>query len=69
MTDKTIDEHKAELAKALQEAATQQQIPQGAQGAFGLPNIWGLVAGRLIDVIEEIVIDLIRAEQNKRSGS
>lgn len=59
MTSKSIDEHKADLAKALQEAASQPQTPAGAAGAFGIPNLWGLVAAHLIEAIEAIVQDAI----------
>ena len=60
----TLDERKAELAKVLHEAATQPQTPEGAAGAFGLPNLWGLVASHLIDAIEAIVRDIL-AEKDK----
>lgn len=59
MTSKSIDERKADLAAALQQAASQPQTPQGAAGAFGIPNFWGLVASHLIEAIEAIVQDAI----------
>lgn len=65
MTDKTLDEHKAELAELLKNAAEQKETPEGAQGAFGIPNLWGLVASRLFDAIEQIVQDAIQQRLNK----
>jgi len=66
MTDKTIDEKKAELAKLLENAAHQKETPEGAQGAFGLPNLWALVASHLFDAIEQIVQEAIK---NARESS
>ena len=65
MTDKTLDEHKAELAELMKNASEQTATPEGAQGAFGIPNLWGLVAARLFDAFEQIVQDAIQQHLNK----
>jgi len=66
MTDKTIDERKAELAKLLEEASNQAATPEGAQGAFGIPNLWGLVAAHLFDAFEQIVQEAIQRLQEQQ---
>ena len=66
MTDKTIDQQKAELAELLKNAAKQKETPEGASGAFGLPNLWALVASHLFDAIQQIVQDAIKQSQQNR---
>ena len=61
MTDKTIDQHKAELAELLEDASKQSATPEGAQGAFGMPNLWAMVASHLFDAFEQIVQEAIKA--------
>jgi len=66
MTDKTIDQHKAELAELLEDASKQSATPEGAQGAFGVPNLWALVASRLFDAIEQIIQEAIQQRLQKK---
>ncbi|HMF68913.1 MAG TPA: hypothetical protein VK602_15050 [Phyllobacterium sp.] len=66
MTEKTIDEHKAELAQLLEDASKQTATPEGAQGAFGMPNLWGMVASHLFDAIEQIIQTAIQQRLDKQ---
>jgi hypothetical protein len=68
MTDKTIDERKAELAELLKDASNQPATPEGAQGAFSIPNLWGLVAAHLFDAIEQIVQEAIQRLRDEQKG-
>jgi len=61
--EKTTDELKAELAKLLERASKQTATPEGASGAFGMPNLWGLVAAHLITAIEQIVREAFQRYQ------
>lgn len=51
MIDK--NEMARELAEKMQQAATQPEPLEGTAGLIGGASLWGLVASRLIDMMEE----------------
>jgi hypothetical protein len=55
---KTTDERKAELAQLLRAASNQIPVDSemlDAERMVGQPDLWGVVAAKLIDIIEETV--------------
>lgn len=64
-----LDSYKRELAQTFQAAVEQPEAPEGAASAFGMASLWGLVASRLIDMIEQIARELIEERINKDKSS
>lgn len=64
----TLDEHKADLAKKLTDAAASAPAapPGQARGFLGGINIWSILAGHLIDAIKAIVDEAIAARDKDR---
>ena len=52
----THDERAKELAEAMKEAA---QTPVGAPGLIGGNYLWGIVASRLITMMEEVAREAV----------